>query len=100
MGVGGGGGRGILDLDLDWIRGPILRLTGRLPWSTMASLTTLHIGRPCHMMHWYGVWGMGVWGNGGMGGRGRGAYVYPCTTPRRFVVCRRGLLIVDTVGML
>ena len=34
-----------------WIWRPILRLTGRLGWSTMASPTTLHIGRPCHLMH-------------------------------------------------
>ena len=31
--------------------GPILRIIGRPGRSTMASLTTLHIGRPCHTMH-------------------------------------------------
>ena len=34
-----------------WIWRLILRLTGRLGWSTMASPTTLHIGRQCHVMH-------------------------------------------------
>ena len=34
-----------------WIWRPILRLTGRLGCSTMASPTTLHIGRPSHVMH-------------------------------------------------
>ena len=33
-----------------WIWRPILRLTGRRGWSTMASPTTLHIGRPCHVI--------------------------------------------------
>ena len=43
----GWGCRGDLDLDLDL--GSILRLTGRLGWSTMASPTTLRIGQPCHV---------------------------------------------------
>ena len=31
---------------------------------------------------------------------GGGVYIYPCTTPRRFVFSRHRLLIVDTVSML
>ena len=49
-GQGGGGGLACYapaegDRVPIWIWGPILRLTGRLGWSTMASPTTLHIGR-------------------------------------------------------
>ena len=46
---GGGGGRGAGREEgrtWIWIWGPILRLTGRLGRSTMASPTTPHIGRP------------------------------------------------------
>ena len=39
---------------LDWISGPLLRLTGCLGWSTIALPTILHVGRPCHLSctHW------------------------------------------------
>ena len=33
-----------------WFWRPILRLTGRVGWSTMASPTTLHISQPCYVM--------------------------------------------------
>ena len=84
-GRGGGGLRGGMSFGL-WIWRPILRLRGRLGWSSMASPTTLHIGRP------YGGGGGGqglAWRGGGLsewklkqvpgggGGRDDGASLRP-----------------------
>ena len=45
-----GGGRGVSSWSWIWIWWPISRLTGRPGRSTMASPTTLHIGRPCDVI--------------------------------------------------
>ena len=72
MGCGGGmgkevwRGKGIWI----WIWGPMLRLTGRLGWSTMASPTTLHIGRPAGEGGLAGGGGEGLLGGGGLLGVG------------------------------
>ena len=68
-----GGGGGVWILDLVW--GPILRLTGHLGWSRMASPTTLHIGWPCHVrctpQALDGPF-PAPWGGGGLGGSQEG----------------------------